>query len=250
MAKFNRTTAFALLAGVSIGSLAMPAYAQSAANDDSLLGDIVVTAQKREQNLQDIPLSISAISGAQAEFQGLSDIKDIGAVSPNVSVLGGTTNAAAAVVTIRGIPTPADETQGFDSPIGLYLDGVYLARSSTASFEVADIERIEVLRGPQGTLFGRNTTGGAVNFITRDPGEDTSLKLRAGIGNFGQNLQRASLDTGRIIGDTMRMTFSGLRKQRDGRLFWQCQVVRAGTIDSAKLMWCAPDASYGSNART
>jgi len=216
MAKFNRMAVFALLAGVSVGSLTLPAYAQSADNDDSLLGDIVVTAQKREQNLQDIPLSISAISGAQAEFQGLSEIKDIGAVSPNVSVLGGTTNAAAAVVTIRGIPTPADETQGFDSPIGLYLDGVYLARSSTASFEVADIERIEVLRGPQGTLFGRNTTGGAVNFITRDPSEDTSLKLRAGIGNFGQNLQRASLDTGRIIGDTMRMTFSGLRKQRDG----------------------------------
>ncbi len=216
MAKFNRTAVLALLAGASLGGLALPAYAQSAENDESLLGDIVVTAQKREQNLQDIPLSISAISGAQAEFQGLSEIKDIGAVSPNVSVLGGTTNAAAAVVTIRGIPTPADETQGFDSPIGLYLDGVYLARSSTASFEVADIERIEVLRGPQGTLFGRNTTGGAVNFITRDPGEETSLKLRGGIGNFGQNLQRLSLDTGRIVGDKMKMTFTGLRKQRDG----------------------------------
>ncbi|MBL0114462.1 MAG: TonB-dependent receptor plug domain-containing protein [Sphingomonadales bacterium] len=179
MAKFNRKAAFALLAGVSIGSFVMPAYAQGAENDDSVLGDIVVTAQKREQNLQDIPLSISAISGAQAEFQGLAEIKDIGALAPNVSVLGGTTNSSAAVVTIRGVPTPADETQGFDSPIGLYLDGVYLARSSTSSFEVADIERIEVLRGPQGTLFGRNTTGGAVNFITREPSEETSLKLRA-----------------------------------------------------------------------
>ena len=216
MAKFNRKAAFALLAGVSIGSFVMPAYAQGAENDDSVLGDIVVTAQKREQNLQDIPLSISAISGAQAEFQGLTEIKDIGALAPNVSVLGGTTNSSAAVVTIRGVPTPADETQGFDSPIGLYLDGVYLARSSTSSFEVADIERIEVLRGPQGTLFGRNTTGGAVNFITREPSEETSLKLRGGLGNFDQNLLRLSFDTGRVVGDTMKMTFSGLRKRRDG----------------------------------
>ena len=212
----NRSKIVALLAGASIVGLAMPASAQQAADDDSVFGEIVVTAQKREQNLQDIPVSISAISGDQAELQGLNEVKDIAAVAPNVSVLGGTTNSAAAVVTIRGIPTPADETQGFDSPIGLYLDGVYLARSSTASFEVADIERIEVLRGPQGTLFGRNTTGGAVNFITREPSEETSLKLRGGLGNFDQNLLRASFDTGRFADDLMKMTFTGLYKRRDG----------------------------------
>lgn len=204
------------LSSASVAGLAVPVYAQEAADKDAAFGDIIVTAQKREQNLQDIPLSISAISGDQAELQGLNEVKDIGAVSPNVSVLGGTTNSSAAVVTIRGIPTPADETQGYDSPIGLYLDGVYLARSSTASFEVADIERIEVLRGPQGTLFGRNTTGGAVNFITREPSEDASLKLKGGLGNFDQNLLRASLDTGRIVADTMKMTFTGLFKRRSG----------------------------------
>jgi iron complex outermembrane recepter protein len=217
MKTFQRAYAFALLSGVSLTGLSVPAFGQEAdENSDPVFGEIVVTAQKREQNLQDIPISISAISGDQAEFQGLNEVKDIGALSPNVSVLGGTTNAAAAVVTIRGIPTPADESQGFDSPIGLYLDGVYLARSSTASFEVADIERIEVLRGPQGTLFGRNTTGGAVNFITREPSEDAGLKLRAGLGNFDYNLLRASFNTGRIVGDTMKMSFTGLMKRRDG----------------------------------
>lgn len=215
MKSHNRVVSAALLAGVSMVGLTLPAYAQDAEEDDAF-GEIVVTANKREQNLQDIPLSISAISGDQVELQGLNEVKDIAALSPNVSVLGGTTNSAAAVVTIRGIPTPADETQGFDSPIGLYLDGVYLARSSTASFEVADIERIEVLRGPQGTLFGRNTTGGAVNFITREPTEDASLKLKAGYGNFDQNLLRVSLDTGRIVDDTMKVTLTGLYKRRDG----------------------------------
>lgn len=216
MKSYSRTMAFALLGSVSIAGLSVPAAAQDASEDDSAFGEIVVTAQKREQNLQEIPVSISAISGDQAELQGLNEVKDIAAVAPNVSVLGGTTNSAAAVVTIRGIPTPADESQGFDSPIGLYLDGVYLARSSTASFEVADIERIEVLRGPQGTLFGRNTTGGAVNFITREPGEEASLKLRGGYGNYNLNLLRASVDTGRIVGDTMKMTLTGLSKRRDG----------------------------------
>jgi iron complex outermembrane recepter protein len=219
MKTLNHAVTAALLAGGSLLGLSAPAFAQQAAEaeeKDPAFGEIIVTAQKREQNLQDIPISISAISGEQAELQGLTEVKDIAAIAPNVSVLGGTTNAAAAVVTIRGIPTPADETQGFDSPIGLYLDGVYLARSSTASFEVADIERIEVLRGPQGTLFGRNTTGGAVNFITREPSEETSLKLRGGVGNYSQQLFRASLDTGRIVGDTMKMTFTGLYKRRDG----------------------------------
>ena len=109
----------------------------------------------------------------------LAGVEDISALAPNVSISGGTTNATAAVITIRGIPTAADETQGYDSPIGMYLDGVYLARSSAASFEVAEIERIEVLRGPQGTLFGRNTTGGAVNFITKLPDDDFGLQVRA-----------------------------------------------------------------------
>ncbi|MEY2927917.1 MAG: hypothetical protein RL367_2394, partial [Pseudomonadota bacterium] len=207
----------ALLAGVSLFAMPQAACAQAAATgDDGGLAEIIVTANKREENLQQTPISISAISGAQAELQGLTEIKNISAIAPNVSVLGGTTNATAAVVTIRGIATAADETQGFDSPIGLYLDGVYLARSSTASFEVADIERIEVLRGPQGTLFGRNTTGGAVNFITKDPSKDAGLKLKAGYGNYRQTQFRGSIDTGSFADGSLRMTFTGLYKRRDG----------------------------------
>ncbi len=213
MAK-NHSITLVLMTGVSLAGLSVPAFAQDAEADDSGLTEIVVTANKREENLQRAPLAISAVGSEQLELRGLSEVKDLSAIAPNVSIIGGTTNATAAVVSIRGIPTPADETQGFDSPIGLYQDGVYLARSSAASFEVADIERVEVLRGPQGTLFGRNTTGGAINFITKKPDDEASLKLKFGFGNYGQKMGRFVLNSGDIGG--ARMSLGYLRRQRDG----------------------------------
>jgi iron complex outermembrane receptor protein len=213
MKTFNSALAVVLLAGTSFAASA--AMAQSVAADDNGLEEIIVTAQKRGENLQRTPIAISAIPAATVDLIGISDVRDISALAPNVSISGGTTNATAAVITIRGIPTAADETQGYDSPIGMYLDGVYLARSSAASFEVAEIERIEVLRGPQGTLFGRNTTGGAVNFITKLPDDDFSLQVRGGYGNYNQWTGRAILNTGKL-GDAVSATFSYLHKQRDG----------------------------------
>ncbi|MEN9391938.1 MAG: hypothetical protein RLZZ104_281, partial [Pseudomonadota bacterium] len=214
MKSFNRVVSATLLAGVSMAGFVVPAYAQDADEGSSGLEEIVVTANKREENLQQAPLAISAVGSEQLELRGLSEVKDLSAIAPNVSIVGGTTNATAAVVSIRGIPSPADETQGYDSPIGLYQDGVYLARSSAASFEVADIERVEVLRGPQGTLFGRNTTGGAINFITKKPDNEASLKLKLGAGNYGQMLGRFVLNSGDLGG--ARMSLGYLRRERNG----------------------------------
>ena len=215
-----------LLAGAGLAALALPTAAlaqdvptaedQPAEDDAGGLNEIVVTADKRTENLQEVPIAISAVQSEELELRGLSEAKDLSAIAPNVSVSGATTNATASVITIRGIPTPADETQGFDSPIGLYVDGVYLARSSASSFEVADIERVEVLRGPQGTLFGRNTTGGAINFITRLPENDAGLKLRAGYGNFGLWTARAIANTGYFGESGLKMSFGALHRQRDG----------------------------------
>ncbi|MBK8630829.1 MAG: TonB-dependent receptor [Sphingomonadales bacterium] len=215
MQKIKNHRLCSLLLGTSLIAIATPAWAQSEPQDEgSSLGEILVTANKREENLQQAPLAISAVSSEALEFRGLSEAKDLSAIAPNVSVVGATTNATAAVVSIRGIPSPADETQGFDSPIGMYLDGVYLARSSAATFEVADIERVEVLRGPQGTLFGRNTTGGAMNFITKKPSEDASFKLRLGGGNYGQKVIRGILNSGDLGG--ARMSIGFLHRDRNG----------------------------------
>jgi iron complex outermembrane recepter protein len=208
------TASALLLSGTSLIGFAAPALAQAAAAEDDGLAEIVVTANKREENLQQAPLAISAISSEAMELRGLTEVKDLSAIAPNVSIVGGTTNATAAVVSIRGIPSAADETQGFDSPIGLYLDGVFLARSSAASFEVADIERVEVLRGPQGTLFGRNTTGGAINFITKKPDEDASFKLKLGGGNYGQLTGRAILNSGDLGG--ARLSLGYMQRKRNG----------------------------------
>ena len=212
----SRAFAALLMAGVGMAGITAPAFAQAAAADDnSALGEIVVTAQKRAESLQATPLAITAVPAAQLELRGISEAKDLSAIAPNVSVVGATTNATAAVVTIRGIPTAADESQGYDSPIGIYVDGVYMARSSASSFEVADIERVEVLRGPQGTLFGRNTTGGAVNFVTRMPDKDFGVSVRAGIGNYGQRTGRVILNTGEL-NERVRMSFAYLYKGRNG----------------------------------
>ena len=219
---FSRAMSAGLLRGAGLAALLAPtfAFAQDTAppadEDQGGLTEIVVTAEKRGQNLQEVPIAISAVQSEELELRGLSEAKDLSAIAPNVSVNGGTTNATAAVITIRGIPTPADETQGFDSPIGLYVDGVYMARSSASSFEVADIERVEVLRGPQGTLFGRNTTGGAINFITKLPDDEAGLKLRAGYGNYNAWNARAILNTGYFGGSGLKMSFGALHRQRNG----------------------------------
>ncbi len=206
-----------LLIGVSVIALGTtPAIAQDNQTGRNVFNDreIIVSANKREQTLQDTPIAITAVTAQQVELRGLSETKDLSAIAPNVVVSGGTTNATAAVVTIRGIPTPGDETQGFDSPIGLYLDGVYLARQSAASFEVADIERVEVLRGPQGTLFGRNTTGGAINYITSRPSEEFSVRAKIGYGNYDRKLARLIVNSGDIGG--VRLSGGYIYKARDG----------------------------------
>ena len=206
-----------LMLGASMLALGTtPAFAQDNGDEGSQANDgvILVTANKREQNLQETPVAITAVTSETVELLGISETTDLGAIAPNVAVNGGTTNATAAVVTIRGIPTAADEALGFDSPIGLYIDGVYLARSAAASFEIAEIERIEVLRGPQGTLFGRNTTGGAINYITARPSNDAGAEITLGAGNYDRRYFRGVVNSGDIGG--VRASLGMLYKSRDG----------------------------------
>ena len=208
-------TGLALLAGTSLAVFSGSAFAQEAPAEDSYgLTEIVVTAQKREQNLQDVPIAISAIGAEKLEKLGISDSRDLSGLAPNVTITQGTTSGSAAVISIRGISTPASETFGLDTSNGLYIDGVYIGRSGASGLDVMDIERVEVLRGPQGTLFGRNTTGGAIAFISRTPSNEFRLKAEAGYGNFNAWNGRISVDPGEFAG--ISTSFSYSHRERDG----------------------------------
>ena len=170
-------------AGISVTAmlcaLANPAIAQDAdpesQNDGKLIeendagiGVIVVTAQKREQNIQDVPVAISAVSSEFLEARDVSAIDDLGSIAPNVKIERAPGSATTAQISIRGSVT-INPAITFEPAVGIYLDGVYIAKNQGAIFDIADLERVEVLRGPQGTLYGRNTLAGAVNLITAKP---------------------------------------------------------------------------------
>ncbi|MEO0030309.1 MAG: hypothetical protein RIS94_67 [Pseudomonadota bacterium] len=206
-----------LMIGASTLVLACPALAQQAkpdAAEGTKLDEIVVTAQKREQNLQVVPVAISAINADKVAKLGINDARDLSGLAPNVTIVQGTTSSNAAVISIRGIPTPASETFGLDTANGLYVDGIYIARSGASALDVMDIERVEVLRGPQGTLFGRNTTGGAIAFISRAPSKEFRLKAEAGYGNYAAWNGKITLDPGEIGGIATSFTYS--HRERHG----------------------------------
>ncbi len=203
----------ALFSGVALLGVAAPAFAQQAA-PASADGDIVVTARRREESLIDVPIAITAISGAQLERQGAIDITDIAASAPNVTleVSRGTNSTLSAF--IRGVGQQ-DPVAGFEPGVGLYLDDVYLNRPQGAVLDIYDVERIEVLRGPQGTLYGRNTIGGAVKYVTKKLPNRAALSLRATYGSYNQadGVISASVP----VGDgTLRLGGAVTKLTRDG----------------------------------
>ena len=154
-----------LLASVLFSLTAAPAVAQSSAQpaaapaDDE--GAIVVTARRREENLIDVPIAITAISGDQLANQGSADITALAETVPNVTLEASRATNSTLSAFIRGVGQQ-DPVSGFEQGVGIYLDDVYLNRPQAAVLDIYDVQRIEVLRGPQGTLYGRNTVGGAV----------------------------------------------------------------------------------------
>ncbi|MEY2925562.1 MAG: hypothetical protein RL367_39, partial [Pseudomonadota bacterium] len=168
-------------------ALASPStvFAQSTpAEDTGGVQDIIVTAQKREENLQDTPISIVALNAEALEQKGVGSINDLFTGSiPSLRIIPFVGRASAVSIGMRGM-VPVDATQVTRDPtVGIYLDGVYLGRVQGLGMELADIERVEVLRGPQGTLFGRNTIGGAISIVSKRPTGKFGADLKAGIGN-------------------------------------------------------------------
>ncbi len=186
-----------VLCHVAVGALtAIFASVASAAATGDVLEEIVVTAQKREQNVQNVPIAITAFTAETLQSKGLGDIGALTRLTPNVNLdtgspFSGDTSVLSA--SIRGIGQD-DFAFNLDPGVGVYLDGVYLARTIGANQNLLDIDRIEILKGPQGTLFGRNTIGGAISIVTHTPGTEKKIVATATTGSFNRRDIAASVD--------------------------------------------------------
>lgn len=167
---------------------------------------ISVTAQKRISTLQETPIAITAFNDEALENLGIEDVSDISTLAPNVKVavpIGSSYNLG---VSIRGLGT-ASPSLAIDPKVGIYVDGVYLARNTGAIFSIIDLERVEVLRGPQGTLWGKNTTGGAINMVTKNPSDEFEFKQKLTVGSDGLFNSITSIDTGNFNDFTAKITY-------------------------------------------
>jgi len=199
-------------------ALALPASVISAADSVEELAwaieEVVVTARRKQESLQDVPTSVSALAKDDLEALKVDGFLAVGQTVPNVYIQKQGGVPSAPQMQIRGVSNGSLNFQ-VDSGIGMYVDGVYVGRASGASFEMADLERVEVLRGPQGTLFGRNSTGGAINLITAEPSGEFSAKLEAGLGNFNAERYRVAIDLPEWNGFKARLNFSHSEEEGD-----------------------------------
>ena len=199
------------------GMMAVPAFAQdnappqAAAEEDSAA--IVVTARRREETLVSVPIAVSAFSGEALERGGAIDITDLANVTPNTTLEASRGTNSTLTAFIRGVGQQ-DPVSGFEQGVGIYLDDVYLNRPQGALLDIYDVERIEVLRGPQGTLYGRNTIGGAVKYVTKLLPQDFALKVKGTYGSYDQadGIVTASAP----IGDLIRVGGAFARLSRGG----------------------------------
>ena len=178
----SRSLKAALVSASALAGMMCPAAALAQARSpDTLVEELIVTAQKREESAQDVPIALTALSGEQLERQGVDGFADLTTRVPSLRFGSGVTGGEH-VITLRGISSQ-NTTSGGDSPVAYSLDGVYLARTTSVDPEFFDIDRIEVLRGPQGTLYGRNSVGGSVNIVSRHPTADAGGHVDGLVGN-------------------------------------------------------------------
>ncbi len=218
--------------------LAAPASAQTTDEDQAapVVDDdnvIVVTARRREESIQDVPLSITAISGEALAKNGTLEITEIAQEVPNLTleVSRGTNTTLTAF--IRGVGQQ-DPVAGFEAGVGLYVDDIYLNRPQGAVLDIYDVERIEVLRGPQGTLYGRNTIGGAIKYVTAALPDETEIKVRGTYGSYNQADLIVTAST--PVSDSLKVGVSGARLSRGG---FGDNLVQEGVENYNKDVWGA-----------
>ena len=202
-----RLSALALAIAASAG-VSVPALAQD--ERASGLEEVVVTAQRREESLQDTPISITAFTDAKLTDLGVFDVQQVADFAPNVTIQKQPSSNSNMGINIRGVGMGETSLMA-DPKVGLYIDGVFMSKTVGAVFDVADLERIEVLRGPQGTLFGRNTTGGAINVTTKKPTGEWGVKALASMGNYGYERYNASVDFPKFAEFAVKATVDRMR---------------------------------------
>ncbi len=230
--------AFLLCSIAATAFTSQPAFAQATPDEDAAATEdqgnaIIVTARRREETLISVPIAITAIGGAQLERMGAIDITEVANVAPNVTLENSRATNSTLSAFIRGVGQQ-DPVAGFEQGVGIYLDDVYLNRPQGAVLDIYDVERIEILRGPQGTLYGRNTIGGAVKYVTRQLPQEFALKARATYGTYNQ--AEGVVTVSAPIGDIVRVGGSVARLSRGG---FGDNLTLAGVENYNKDVWAA-----------
>lgn len=202
---------YTVVTGLSMISMSLAPFCQTVQADESyMVEEVVVTAQKREQNLEDVPISMSVVGDDELEKTGAASLRELQQVVPNFSfdAANGYDN-----ISIRGVGG-GGRNIGFDTRAGLYIDGVYIGQSAALSSPLFDLERVEVLRGPQGHLFGRNTVSGAVSLVTKVPSEEAAAYVKVVAGTEGTQEIHASFEG--AMSETVLGRLSVASQKRDG----------------------------------
>ncbi len=227
--QFASTVRPLLCAGTALLALVgpTPALAQEQTQPDAQPGlaagagrandsEIVVTSRRREERAQEVPIALTAVSGDTLERTGAINITQIAQLTPTLVIRNN--NARNTFANIRGLGSNSDQNDGLEVGVGFYIDDVYYGRIGASQFDFVDLERVEVLRGPQGTLFGKNTTAGAINIVTRAPEFAFGFTGEASLGEEGYHQARASL-TGPIVADQVAFRLMVSDTHRDGALY-------------------------------
>lgn len=212
MAQRNRYALTPIAAAV-VGAALLPASPQVAAQSMTL-EEVVVTAQRRETMLQDTPIAITAFTSEKLMDLGVFDLTDLGSRAPNTNIQKQPSSNSNMSIYIRGIGT-GETSLMVDPKTSFYLDGVYISKTVGAVFDIVDLESVEILRGPQGTLFGRNSTGGALNVTTVKPTGEWGVKLEGSFGNDGYQRTAGSVDFPQVFG-MLSAKVSGMMMEYDG----------------------------------
>ena len=193
---------------------AVPGTVCGAESEATSLEEVVVTAQRREERLQDVPIAMTAMDFEVLRDRGVTDLVGVIKATPSMSFTPYPATANTLTLYMRGSGVQDAGQITIDTATGLYQDGFYISRGQMVTFDLADIERVEVLRGPQGTLYGRNTTGGAVNLISRRPSGEFGFRQELGFGNNGRLRSLTVLDLPKWDGLSTKLSF--LKRQQDG----------------------------------